>query len=66
VASVSAQRVFPMLSYEDVGRAADWIGSAFGFEERERFADDDGTVTHVTQYRAEDVEGHRWMFAQEI
>jgi uncharacterized glyoxalase superfamily protein PhnB len=42
------QRVFPMLSYEDVGRAADWIVEAFGFEELERFADDDGTVTHVT------------------
>lgn len=42
------QRVFPMLSYEDVGRAADWIVQAFGFEERERYADDDGTVTHVT------------------
>jgi PhnB protein len=42
------QRVIPMLSYEDVGRAADWIVHAFGFEETERFADDDGTVTHVT------------------
>jgi uncharacterized glyoxalase superfamily protein PhnB len=42
------QRVFPMLSYEDVGRAADWIIHAFGFEEQERYADDDGTVTHVT------------------
>jgi PhnB protein len=42
------QRVIPMLSYEDVGRAADWISEAFGFKERERFADDDGTVTHVT------------------
>jgi uncharacterized glyoxalase superfamily protein PhnB len=37
-----------MLSYEDVGGAADWISRAFGFEERERYADDDGTVTHVT------------------
>jgi uncharacterized glyoxalase superfamily protein PhnB len=43
-----AQRVIPMLSYEDVGRAADWIVEAFGFEESERYADDDGTVTHVT------------------
>ena len=42
------QRVIPMLSYEDVGRAADWVVQAFGFEERERYADDDGTVTHVT------------------
>jgi uncharacterized glyoxalase superfamily protein PhnB len=36
-----------MLSYEDVGRAADWLTRVFGFEEQERFADD-GTVTHVT------------------
>jgi uncharacterized glyoxalase superfamily protein PhnB len=43
-----SQRVFPMLSYEDVGPAADWIVAAFGFEERERYADEDGTVTHVT------------------
>jgi uncharacterized glyoxalase superfamily protein PhnB len=42
------QRVFPMLSYEDVGRAADWISEAFGFEEHERFSEDDGTVSHVT------------------
>lgn len=42
------QRVFPMLSYEDVGLAADWISEAFAFEERERFAEDDGTVSHVT------------------
>ncbi len=42
------QRVIPMLSYEDVGRAADWISEAFGFEQRERFSEDDGTVSHVT------------------
>lgn len=42
------QRVIPMLSYEDVGAAADWIAEAFGFEELDRFAEDDGTVTHVT------------------
>jgi PhnB protein len=42
------QHVFPMLSYEDVGRAADWLTKAFGFEERERYADEEGTVTHVT------------------
>lgn len=36
-----------MLSYEDCGASADWLCRAFGFEERERYADDDGTVTHV-------------------
>jgi uncharacterized glyoxalase superfamily protein PhnB len=42
------QRVVPMFSYEDVGRAADWIAQAFGFTETGRWADDDGRVTHVT------------------
>jgi uncharacterized glyoxalase superfamily protein PhnB len=45
---VTSQRAIPMLSYEDVGRAAEWISEAFGFEERERYAEDDGTVSHVT------------------
>ena len=36
-----------MLSYEDCGASADWLCRAFGFEERERYADEDGTVTHV-------------------
>src|SRR4029077_10597719 len=36
-----------MFSYEDVGRAADWIAQAFGFTETGRWADEDGRVTHV-------------------
>jgi uncharacterized glyoxalase superfamily protein PhnB len=44
---VTDQRVVPMLSFEDVGRAADWIVEAFGFEEVERY-EDERTVTHVT------------------
>jgi uncharacterized glyoxalase superfamily protein PhnB len=36
-----------MLSYEDAGAAADWLVRAFGFEERERYAEPDGTVSHV-------------------
>lgn len=44
---MTEQRVVPMLSYEDAGRAADWIVRAFGFEEVERY-EDDRTVTHVT------------------
>jgi PhnB protein len=44
---MSEQRVIPMLSYEDAGRAADWIVEAFGFEEIERY-EDERTVTHVT------------------
>jgi uncharacterized glyoxalase superfamily protein PhnB len=45
---MAEQRVIPMLSYEDVGHAADWIAQAFGFEETGRWSDDDGRVTHVT------------------
>jgi uncharacterized glyoxalase superfamily protein PhnB len=38
----------PMLSYEDCAAAAEWLKTAFGFREEERYADDDGRVTHVT------------------
>jgi PhnB protein len=44
---MSEQRVVLMLSYEDAGRAADWIVEAFGFEEIERY-EEERTVTHVT------------------
>jgi uncharacterized glyoxalase superfamily protein PhnB len=37
----------PMLSYEDAGRAADWLSDAFGFEQSDRF-EEGGVVTHVT------------------
>lgn len=39
--------VIPMLSYENVARAAEWIAGAFGFRETGRWADADGRVTHV-------------------
>jgi uncharacterized glyoxalase superfamily protein PhnB len=39
--------VIPMLSYEDVAQAADWVAQAFGFRETGRWADADGHVTHV-------------------
>lgn len=38
-------RVIPMPSYEDVTRASEWLCGAFGFNERERFAEDDGRVS---------------------
>jgi uncharacterized glyoxalase superfamily protein PhnB len=44
---VAEQRVVPMFSYEDVGRAADWIAAAFGFEETGRWSDESNRVTHV-------------------
>ena len=40
-------RVTPYLLYEDVAGALQWLSAAFGFHERVRFAEDDGTVTHA-------------------
>jgi len=58
-----AQRAVPMLSYEDVASAADWLREAFGFRDRgPRFTDVDGRVTQVEVEL--DLEGHRWMFMQ--
>jgi uncharacterized glyoxalase superfamily protein PhnB len=44
-----AQRAAPMLSYEDVGAAIDWLERVFGFRELEgeRYTDDEGHVTHA-------------------
>jgi uncharacterized glyoxalase superfamily protein PhnB len=41
------QTVTPYVLYKDVGAAIDWLGRAFGFEERLRFTDDSGKVTHA-------------------
>lgn len=42
------QTTVPMLTYEDVGAAADWLCSAFGFRESgERYTDDEGRITHA-------------------
>jgi uncharacterized glyoxalase superfamily protein PhnB len=42
------QRATPMVSYEDVAAAIEWLGDAFGFrEEGERFTDEEGRVTHA-------------------
>ncbi|MGH8430217.1 MAG: VOC family protein [Solimonas sp.] len=37
----------PILVYEDVGEAIDWLCGAFGFTERLRFAGRDGTIFHA-------------------
>jgi uncharacterized glyoxalase superfamily protein PhnB len=38
----------PMLTYEDVGAAGDWLCAAFGFRPSgERYRDDEGRVTHA-------------------
>jgi hypothetical protein len=38
----------PYLYYNDAGAASDWLSATFGFEEIERYADEDGKVTNVT------------------
>jgi uncharacterized glyoxalase superfamily protein PhnB len=43
----TVQTVTPYLLYEDAAAAVDWLCKAYGFEERLRFADAAGTVTHA-------------------
>jgi uncharacterized glyoxalase superfamily protein PhnB len=40
-------RILPVLSYDDVAAAADWLCEAFGFRERMRYPDADGTITYA-------------------
>ena len=40
------QDTIPMLSYEDGPAAMDWLAAAFGFEEVERWLDDNGRLSH--------------------
>ena len=44
-----AQRIVPMVAYEDAAAAIDWLTQAFGSSERvgQRYTADDGTVTHA-------------------
>jgi uncharacterized glyoxalase superfamily protein PhnB len=43
-----AQRLFPMIAYEDTAAAIDWLSEAFGFRERgERYVMEDGTIGHA-------------------
>jgi uncharacterized glyoxalase superfamily protein PhnB len=39
--------IVPMISYEDVSGAADWLTRAFGFRETLRVTEDDGSASHV-------------------
>lgn len=42
------QGAVPMLSYENVAEAIEWLGRAFGFRERgDRYTDAEGRVTHA-------------------
>jgi uncharacterized glyoxalase superfamily protein PhnB len=39
--------ITPMLSYEDLADAIDWLGRAFGFRERMRMTNEHGTIGHA-------------------
>jgi uncharacterized glyoxalase superfamily protein PhnB len=39
-------QVIPMLAYEDGAAALDWLVKAFGFRERTRDTEPDGTISH--------------------
>lgn len=39
--------IFPTLRYEDASAAVDWLGRAFGFEEKAVYRGEDGTVHHA-------------------
>jgi uncharacterized glyoxalase superfamily protein PhnB len=45
--SAPTATVVPVLIYEDVGKAIDWLCGAFGFAERLRVGGRDGRVTHA-------------------
>jgi uncharacterized glyoxalase superfamily protein PhnB len=45
--SAPTATVVPILVYEDVGKAIDWLCGAFGFTERLRAAGRDGKVIHA-------------------
>ena len=43
-----AQRIVPMIAYEDTAAAIDWLVDAFGFTERgERYVMEDGSIGHA-------------------
>jgi uncharacterized glyoxalase superfamily protein PhnB len=55
-----AQRIFPMIAYEDPAAAIDWLTEAFGFGERgERYVSEDGTIGHAEL----ELDGHVVMLA---
>lgn len=39
--------IFPALRYKDASAAIDWLGRAFGFEEKVVYRGEDGTVQHA-------------------
>jgi PhnB protein len=48
-------RITPYLYYKDVAAALDWLGRAFGFEERVRMPGPDGGIMHAEMECADGV-----------
>jgi uncharacterized glyoxalase superfamily protein PhnB len=50
-------QIIPMMAYEDVPAALEWLARAFGFREREaaRFTDQEGRITHAEMELGEGV-----------
>jgi uncharacterized glyoxalase superfamily protein PhnB len=44
---VTYPQLCPYLYYENGAEAMDWLAKAFGFRERMRVAEDDGTIRHA-------------------
>jgi uncharacterized glyoxalase superfamily protein PhnB len=44
---MDAPRLYPSLRYRDARAAIEFLGSAFGFEERVVYENDDGTIGHA-------------------
>ena len=51
--SAPTATIVPILIYQDVGQAIDWLCGAFGFTERLRFVGRDGTIGHAQLALAE-------------
>jgi uncharacterized glyoxalase superfamily protein PhnB len=51
-----AQRIVPMIAYEDAAAAIDWLCDAFGFTERgQRYVMEDGTIGHAELQLGDDI-----------
>lgn len=46
-APASMPKIVPMIAYEDATTALDWLAGAFGFRERTRLTEEDGTISHA-------------------
>jgi len=44
--AIEQQAVVPMIAYADGSAAMDWLATAFGFVERRRWLNDDGSLSH--------------------